>query len=358
MSGAPSLTHPAPEDPPPTCAHDQHVGAAAVAGAWRDARGHHLGPSLQLQGLGAAGKLGAAGSGGRRHPRCAHPAGQALLPQWCLCRTGEALRLPPGRPARLPPTPGTQRPSRRLSLGLSPSPAPSPACWPGRTPSPSRSSPARAVELRPGLWGAPAPAPPGLTPLHAWPHLELVQTVQAREVLQVPAADAEAGAVPGAADPAAGQHPWRGQGWATSRGPAPRAPRAWPHGPGAPASRWAAPPLQAPTPHLSPGARHSADTCGPGRGTPRCPSAAAPSPSPAPPPASWGQGGCPQRPGSSPQPQTSSSHRGWMWSWSWAPSRPCPHPRLPGPPRPSTHWPFSRSLTWQTAASTQSWVPG
>lgn len=162
MSGAPSPTHPAPEDRPPTCAHDQHVGAAAVAGAWRDARGHHLGPSLQLQGLGAAGKLGAAGSGGHRHPPCAHPAGQALLPQWCLFPTGEAL----GRPARLPPTPGTQRPSRGLSLCLSPpAPTPSPACWPGCTPSLSRSSPTRAVELRPGLWGAPAPAPlPGAHP--------------------------------------------------------------------------------------------------------------------------------------------------------------------------------------------------
>lgn len=161
MSGAPSPTHPAPEDRPPTCAHDQHVGAAAVAGAWRDARGHHLGPSLQLQGLGAAGKLGAAGSGGHRHPLCAHPAGQALLPQWCLFPTGEAL----GRPARLPPTPGTQRPSRGLSLCLSPpAPTPSPACWPGCTPSLSRSSPTRAVELRPGLWGAPAPAPPRGSP--------------------------------------------------------------------------------------------------------------------------------------------------------------------------------------------------
>ena len=51
-----------------------------------------------------------------------------------------------------------------FSLPESPSPTASPACWPGCTPSLSRSSPARAVELRPGLWGAPAPAPPGAHP--------------------------------------------------------------------------------------------------------------------------------------------------------------------------------------------------
>lgn len=37
--------------PTPTCTHYEHVGAAAVAGTWRDTLGHHLCPSLQLQGL-------------------------------------------------------------------------------------------------------------------------------------------------------------------------------------------------------------------------------------------------------------------------------------------------------------------
>lgn len=38
---------------------------------------------------------------------------------------------------------------------------------------------------------------------------------------------------------------------------------------------------------------------------------------------------------------------------------PCPPPQAPPPPsQPSTHWPFSRSLTWQTVASTQSWGLG
>lgn len=31
---------------PSTCSHDEHVGAATMASTWRDACGHHLGPSL------------------------------------------------------------------------------------------------------------------------------------------------------------------------------------------------------------------------------------------------------------------------------------------------------------------------
>lgn len=46
---------------------------------------------------------------------------------------------------------------------------------------------------------------------HTQLHLELVQTVQAREVLQVPSADVEAGTMPGAAHPATRQHTWEGQ---------------------------------------------------------------------------------------------------------------------------------------------------
>lgn len=85
----------------------------------------------------------------------------------------------PGSPApvvRLPhrgsPWPACQAPSHPRDPGAlephvprpEPPPAPSPACWPGCIPSPSRSSPARAVELRPRLRGAPAPAPPGAHP--------------------------------------------------------------------------------------------------------------------------------------------------------------------------------------------------
>lgn len=80
-------------------------------------------------------------------PPRAHPAGQALLPQW------QAPSHPRDPGALEPHVPRPEPP-----------PAPSPACWPGCIPSPSRSSPARAVELRPRLRGAPAPAPPGAHP--------------------------------------------------------------------------------------------------------------------------------------------------------------------------------------------------
>lgn len=66
---------------PPTCAHNEHVGAAAVASTWRDTLGHHLGPSLQLQGLGIAREWGASGSWGPwPTSRCQHLTSPASSP--------------------------------------------------------------------------------------------------------------------------------------------------------------------------------------------------------------------------------------------------------------------------------------
>lgn len=145
--------------PPPTCAHNEHVGAAAVASAWRDALGHHLGPSLQLQGLGVARELGAAGSWGH---------GQ--LP----CHNSSSLASSPPSPFTLLPSHTHETPSHhralhmlfpgpscppQLSLLPEPQVAPLPACWPGHTPSPSQSSPASAAVLRNRFWGAPDPVP-------------------------------------------------------------------------------------------------------------------------------------------------------------------------------------------------------
>lgn len=159
MSGALSPTRPAPRtqhQPAPTI-------STLVLTLWPALGEMHVAITLVLRcsckAWGRPARWGQLGAGLTAAP-CAHPAGQALLPRWCLFPTGEAL----GRPARLPPAPGTQRPSSRISPCLSPQPAPSPACWPGRAPSPSRSSPARAAELRPRLWGALAPAPPGAHP--------------------------------------------------------------------------------------------------------------------------------------------------------------------------------------------------
>lgn len=263
--------------------------------------------------------------------------------------------------------------------------------------------------------GSPSPAlhPQAPSSLGAWPHLEFVQTVQAGEVLQVSGADVEAGTMPGAAHSAPGQHAWGRQCWAetTSDSPSPLCPSScWlfptaqetplvdgaleaQGGPSTLTGGPAPPPVCAGTAHLSPGVPRSVDTCGPGRGTPRCPSPAALSPSPAPLPASWG--GAALRPRARPQAPTASAGHlcpdsGFLGSRPGSgeatavaaagagrgpfqppsPPHPWPAPCLPilgtliaCPPTPvplgrSTHWPFSRSLTWHTAASTQSWGPG
>lgn len=97
--------------PTPTCAHNEHVGAATVASTWRDALGHHLGPSLQLQGLGVAREWGAAGSWGHAnlpaiipavqpHP---HPAPLTLRPRLPPPPQGFAQALPWAQT----PTPGS-----------------------------------------------------------------------------------------------------------------------------------------------------------------------------------------------------------------------------------------------------------
>ena len=57
------------------------------------------------------------------------------------------------------------RSSPHFSLLPEPQATPSPVCWPGHTPSPSQSSPARAVLLRIRFWGPrPLPCTPRLPP--------------------------------------------------------------------------------------------------------------------------------------------------------------------------------------------------
>lgn len=136
-------------------------------------------------------RVGAAGSCGHCHPPMPIPGGQVLLLQCCLLSHKESSHCSPATLTRLPPT---TEPVHMLFHGpeaflvtpfdLSPKLAPHLLAGPNvhllllnlHLQGLHGSGPGFGV-----LWSL-AQHPQTPTPLHTQPHLELVQTVQAREV--------------------------------------------------------------------------------------------------------------------------------------------------------------------------------